>query len=939
MLATVELQVSATTFAKSVMAALRQNPQCLPPATLGLQLQRVRLKNAAVRNGKPTVFRKSWEVHAHDQGLGWEDINGKQVQLVLDVTIDVTQTATIVTNPNKLIAAEFSADATVSFELDCRVSGAPGWIEIVYYLDDIQPTGAMPPATSFTPQWVKDQLTARFTVKPFKLDLSGSIPKGAHFANAGLAMDAAGTLLAVRAELSANVALSKWRNFHNGNVDNHLGASAWSVFAVGDQLEYTLGNKAWDALRGALGGEKDKLISVGAEFVPQPGKAVFILTPYFKVPVLGTEDVPISVALWIDTVAGNLIIDLDGYGIRNLVSSFLGTVGTILSIFVPILGPFVSSFLNDAVGGLMSDLSSLGASELQSSLGEIPGAAKTATLKELPGQPFRYRATLPLPTPPLAHARIQELITSPTGFALRGSWTVLNFVEGELDADVFGFGWQMPKVACGSSGEAVLRDIEVNPKKYAWLLSRVELAVSGTAKVRLCSVSVLSLPDPSAGVQVKWAASTLPTTIDIVAPASLVDLNLNAPIELEVRTTIGVFRVQIQPPPPLTEADVNRLRSGVRMQLQFCDTKIKAAWFDGEGRFDLDWIVDPLIDPDRELELVRLEVSGLLPASKVVLSGSTDATIGVAPAGLDGIAQMQFAWLQGSPTPRAMVQLGGLQRSSPAAGTAPRGVALYSQRFERQGALRLSSPALGVAAAPGSSARFLVVQNEGFLVIDASEPGKPTMVRRWSAPGLRGVVPVRRGALAYGDAGAFWLDSLEATARPEGLQRAVVADASASRDYVALVIGGHVEIWNDYGAPLATLGKVARPCAVMAHAGELLIASETDLTVFDVEHPTAPRRIESMHSLRGSRFVRSGIDGTIYLKRVDGTFAQLARDERGWSSVAEFPAMPWVARVARSGRMVLHLGDGVGLNLLRSVGPPEMVAPVSLSPPKLMNGI
>jgi len=77
MLATVELQVSATTFAKSVLAALRQSPQCLPPAILGLQLQRVRLNTAALRNGKRTMFRKSWEVHSHEQGLGWEDIKGR----------------------------------------------------------------------------------------------------------------------------------------------------------------------------------------------------------------------------------------------------------------------------------------------------------------------------------------------------------------------------------------------------------------------------------------------------------------------------------------------------------------------------------------------------------------------------------------------------------------------------------------------------------------------------------------------------------------------------------------------------------------------------------------------------------------------------------------------------------------------------------------------
>ena len=204
--------------------------------------------------------------------------------------------------------------------------------------------------------------------------------------------------------------------------------------------------------------------------LPQPGRAVFSLTPYFKVPVLGTEDVPFSVALSIDAAAGNLIIDIDLYGIRDHVGSLLGTVDVILRIFLPLVGTFVSSVLHDAVSDGMHTFSSLGATKLQSGLGKIPGAAESATLEELPGKPFRYRATLPLPTPPLAQARIQELITFPTGFALCGSWLVLNWTEGELAVDSSEFSWQAPTVACGASGEAVLHDITNNPKKYAWLL-------------------------------------------------------------------------------------------------------------------------------------------------------------------------------------------------------------------------------------------------------------------------------------------------------------------------------------------------------------------------------------------------------------------------------------------------------------------------------------
>jgi len=925
MLATVELQVRATTFACAVLTALRQNPRCLPQAVFGLQLQRVRFKNTVLRNSKTASFQIYWEKGSYDQGVGFEYIQGKQIQLAVDVTLDIARTTTIAATPNQLVASEFSANATVLFALDAVVSASPGQVELVYRIDDIVSTGVLPPATNLTPQWVKDQLAARLALKPFKLDLSGSIAEGMHFGNAGLAMDISGTVLAIRAEVSGHSQLvGRWMGFHNGNIDNQLGANDWSIVVLADQLEYTLGGKVYDALRDAMGGKKDMLVSVDAQFAPQPGRAVFILTPYFDLPVVGTEDAPISVALSIDTQAGTLIIDIDGYGIRNKVDSFVATVGTILRIFLPLVGPFLSAALHDAAGDAMQGASARGASALQSGLGQIPGAAV-----EVPGKPFCYRATLPLPTPPLVQARIQELITSPTGFVIAGSWSVLNLTEGELAADCSDFGWQGPKVACGAAGEAVLRDIVVNPKKYAWLLSRIGLQASGTAAVSLCSVAALNVPDPSAGVQIKWASSRLPTEIDVVAPPSLADYDLIAPIELEVRTSIGVLRVQIPPPLPLTQTDIERLHSFVRFQLKLCDAKIKPEWFDGVGHFNLDWIEDPLIDPerfDRQLELVQVEVSGLHRNSKFVLKDPRDAAIGVARADVDGVARMQFAWQPGLPTPQALLQFDEHQRPA-VARTVEHSVTVFRQRLERKGTLRVSLPAFGVAAISSAGApRFIVMQNDRILAVDASDTGRPQVMRQWSAPGLRGAIPVRRGVLAYGDAGIHWLDSLESRSRLEHVCRAVVTDASASSDLIALLVDGAVDVWNAYGVALARLDDVAHPRAVMVRGDQLLVASDTELVVFDLENPAAPRRMESLRTVHGSRFLRSGIDHTIYLGKTDGPFTQLARNERSWAPVAEFRAVPWGARVARSGRTVLHLGDGFGLNVLR-IGELEMTSP------------
>jgi hypothetical protein len=937
MLSTVRLQTRADTFTQSVLATLRRAAQCLPPASLGLQLQRVRLRGASLRNSTVAVWRKWRDMGPHDQGLGYVDIKGKQVQFALAVTMDIAQTSTIAANPNKVMAAEWSADATVVFDVDCKESSPAGNVEIVYRIAVIEPAGTLPTASALTRQWIADQLNATLALQPFKLDLSGSIRKGASFANAGLAMDVAGTVVEIRAEVSAHPDLvNRWRSFHGGNIADHLGANAWSVFASGDQLKATLGDKVYDSLRDALGDNKDKLVSVDAGYEAQPGRVIFTLTPNFKVPVLGTEPVPVSVTLWIDTQAGNLIIDVDGYGIRDIASSILGIADSILRVFLPIVGALVSSFLHDAVGGLLNAASSLVVAQFPAGGIQIPGASATATLQALPGEPFRYRATLPLPTPPLTEAKIRDLIAEPDGFSMSGSWLVRNSTEGELKADCFGFGWQMPQVACGAPGEAVLHDIATNPMNHAWLLSRVKLSASGSSTVRLCSVAVVNFPPASAGVQLRWSTSNLPTTIDLVAPSSLLDLNLTAAIVLEVRTTIGVFRVRVAPPVPLTQEDLNMLRTGVRLQLKGCDTRIKPDWFRGHGHFEIDWIINPLDDPDRfdrQLDLVQVEVSGLRGGSKVVVRRSADAVLGTARATSNGTARMTFALEQGSPPPLAMVQPGvhGIAATARASGG---GVAFFRQRLQRRGSVRLSSQALAVTSMPADS-HFIVIQRDEFVAIDARHPSRAAVSGRWSSPGVRGVVPVRRGVFAFGNAGVFWFDSLQSGVKPDLLRRSVVADACASRDHVALLIDGDIEIWNAFAVRLSRIDGAADATAVMSIAGQLLVASAGELRVFDVSDPAAPCRLESVPGLGGSCLLQSALDGTIYIGRTDGSFIQIELGESGWGAVAEFSVIPWSLRAARLGRTVLHLGNGFDLNLLRIDAAPAMVSPQEGSDPEL----
>jgi hypothetical protein len=467
--------------------------------------------------------------------------------------------------------------------------------------------------------------------------------------------------------------------------------------------------KVFNGIRDGLKDQAHRLISVVVDYLPQPGRAVFILMPYIELPVLGTEAIPVSVAISIDTATGCVIVEVDGYGIRDLGGSVLSVANIVINILMPIVGWLVSAVLHDIVGDTMHIFSTTVANAAS---GKVDGAPDGTTIEETPGL-FRYRVSVPLATPSFAQARFNELITTADGMALAGSWSVLNFTEGEVSVNVSEFGWQPPKIRCGAAGEAVYQDIAVEPKKYATLYSQVEMASGGSAPVNLCTVTVLNAPDLQTGIQFAWSATRLPTMIEIDAPAALADFGLTNPITLEVRTTAGVFRAAIPPPAPLTPADVALLRGAIHVQLERCDSIILPPWFLGSGAFDLDWIVDPLIDPDRlstTLDLIRLEVNGLLPGSLLELGTPDSSLLASAPAGEDGAVRLSVVRSPGAPPPRASISLPDAVARGPEAQLlqarvdrgewpANAGVAVMRQRLEGQGAVLAPLTAIDVVAA------------------------------------------------------------------------------------------------------------------------------------------------------------------------------------------------------------------------------------------------
>ncbi|NNB90523.1 hypothetical protein [Corallococcus exiguus] len=908
----------------------------------GLQLQRVRYGEAHVRHDQVGSFLVWEEPSQWVPSVGWTTIKSRRAQLELDVTLDLTSVAMIAAHPNTLVAAEASVPVRVVLDLDCQPGTSPGFVEIVYSLTAVETPVHTLPGGTVAEAWVRDQLTKVLTFPPVRYDFSGSIPPGAHFLNAGMAVDDSGTRLVLRAELPLGGArYLAWQLFHDGGIPDRLGANDWSVFVRAADLNATMTTKVFNAIRDALKNDSHRLTTVDFQYVPEPSRAVFILTPYIEIPVLGTEAIPMAVAISIDAATNRVILDIDAYGIRDLVSSVLGVVDSIINVLLPIVGWFVTAALNDAVGDTLHSLSSAVA---HSAVGQLEGAPEDLTIEEFPGVPFRYRVYLPLVTPGFVQGRINELITTADGISLAGSWSVLNFVEGELAVDASEFAWQPPHIPCGAAGERILRDFVVNPQTYVHLYSQVELTANGSAPVNLCSVSVLSAPDASTGLKFTWSATALPTKLEIEAPASLADLSLHGPITLDVRTTAGVFRAELPPPAPLTPADVERLRGLLLLQLAYCDAHILPPWFRGEGAFDLDWIVDPLVDPDRQattLNLITLEVTGLARDAALLLRGGRGEPVGSARLNSRGVARLSTVLAAGARAPQASISLAGLagpgllplSRHEPTEPSTAVGVTVTRQRLEGRGALRLPQRAWGLLAAPRlGPGRFVVTMPEACLLIDASDSTRPSIERQWSAPGVRGVVETRGGVLAYGDTGLLVLGRDDYGPCPKRLAHEPVRDASTARDYVALALGDRVDLCNEYGATLCQVALAGHPDAVLAMPGRLLVATAEGITVYDVKNRRSPRRIDMLGGLSVVQFFRSPFSGNVLGRQADDTFVELEPLEQGWRSSVRYDSPPWEVVAAKAGAMVLHLGDGYRVNVFRTPSAPRVVPPTGAGP-------
>lgn len=925
MIATIEFQISATRFAAAVLSTLKNNPRCLPGPLQGLQLQRVRFRSASIRNDKTASFRVWQEMGPWDQGLGWEWFTGKVAQLAVDVTLDITTTASIIANPNTLSPPIAQPDATILLDLECEPHGG-GRLAISYSISGVEAPALNLPGIPSFPDWASAQLNTLLNLEPIVIDLTNSIAHGKQFMNAGLAVDSGGTRLVIRAEVaSGGFNYWPWRKFRNGEIPDRLGPHDWSVFLSKADLNHSLVLPISQAIRDGLKNNAHRLVTIDFSLEPQPGYAVITLTPYFDIPVLGVTAVPIELKLSIDAASGTLIVELNAYGIRDLVSDLKFIAYIVINLLLPIVGWFVFAALNDVIGDAMKLGSTAGAGAVQDGLDELDGAPAGTTFLEIPGQPFRYRASIPVAVPSFVDGAFESLVASSDGIALAGRWRVLNFVEGEMTVGTSDFGWQAPKIPCGAAGERVLHDFEENAKQYAWLYAQVSMSSSGSAQARLCTVTVIDGPSTSTGLQISWQASEFPTLVTLTAPSSYSDIAQSTPIRLEVRTTLGVFQVSIPHPRPLTATDIRTMRSLLVARLKLCDAIVLKPWFEGVGRFDLSWIENPLHDPDfghSWLSLIEIDVKGLAEGASLNLSDSQDRMIAKGHVGSEGRAKLTTVLGSGMPALFASVE-GFVTNHYRSTTVMSRSFNVTRELFELRGTMRLPAPARAIFAPHTlGSGTFLVAFDESLVVVDATMPSRPLLGSTLNIRGASGVVETKNGMLIFGAAGLFAV-GLDGSVSP--IDREPILDVVRLQKGLAILKHGRL-IFSDLYAVSIFEERVNEELTTLGeHYADSKILSQDRIDTSRRKDSYANQPLNSMTAFGVARVVRSSIDGRHYGKKISGEYIEIDMHKEPYV-VATYLASPWQARAVRSGHLVLDPGKGVMVRIYRSTGAREVIS-------------
>ena len=869
----VELQIEAAAFLAAQLLGLQARKLTFPPP---IQIGDIQLVVDHVEFGPNhldhSVAADEFIYHIELlYGKVFDRVDGRKVLIVQPFTLFLADLADVMAHPNQAPARLIPVQATVFVRLLYGVDGfGKDQLQTVFDHLDVGPLPPLPPGVDGAAllqqfQTFGSQLVPTSTTTIGLAGKATGAGAAASIINTGISADSGLTRIALRQELGNGIPQDPaiWQAFFQGDVSDHLQGAGYAIFLSASVLETIFQTQISSGL-GSSSSSGFELISGVSTTYSNPG-GIAQLDATFG----GNVDTPLC-TVWVDaSVGGVLRVDAPNVLTTDVTIGF-DPATTACTV--------TAAFLGAAVGLLANFVVPLGALIVDPILGAMTGIATVVLFSDSAGpghmtvpdctQPSAIHLictrAVPAVQTPLGKLNFQSIAALDDGIILQGQLLAIPVGAPQLKIDPDAqLSYRPPVISCGELSGEEERNFRANPQEFIGLIGEVRITAQSLAPIQLLDAHVVNDP---LGV----FTNALQTVGGTQAPLSLVIaasfpeaayFQNPYPCQILVSTTGGERLVSMAAPPPLTQADIDRMAAQLNAQIESCFVLIDK-WFNF-GQFNPNWLIDPGpgdVIVDHSYEVI---INGLLDGEAATLVDSVDQHL------VSGIAtQGQSLRLSAVVAPAAAVEIGvicGSEASGTGArldrllelvgsvvgiGSPPsrRGVGVVEQLIVRAAVIALPASATQLSAAYLEGVPCVIAVLDGqLLAFDLSNPAVPVPRAALTIPGVRGVFTVRGSPVAFGDGGFFPVRLASAPAL--GCPQAPVYGAVAGGDVVYATTDAGLEVLSTQFARLS-IEPVDGPGPLARVGRKLVTASAQGLEMFSVAHPKAAQTTGRLRACR-----------------------------------------------------------------------------------------
>jgi hypothetical protein len=533
-----------------------------------------------------------------------------------------------------------------------------------------------------------------------------------------------------------------------------------------------------------------------------------------------------------------------------------------------------------------------------------------------------------------------NLLALDDGISFVGTMKSLALTPTVLSTMIREFKWQPPKISCSAASIALVAAFQQSPSDFAVLHAEAVVDNQGTTPMYLCDDDWSIINDrlgvfPKSRIRVDSGPAAIRFSLDMPIPGDNYYQDGNRyPCDLLVKTTAGTRLLRIGPPPKIRQADIDKLAAELLVKIGNCQQLVDP-WFRHFHGYNPGWSVDP--PPGARVDhLWQVEITGLPSGETVALVNSANQELARAtakagtplrlstllePGGINELTVMRGSGPSGAVTQISEAKGPAQRRSKNESAEETRGIEVGQQLLVQLGSVSLNEECQSVQPTTVLASRCVVaVTRNGIKAYDFGNPMRPTLIRSWEIPGVRGALTWQGAVLFFGEDGFGWIDgqgerkpgAAECRANP-------ILDAIAAAHVLYAVTSEGLEIYSTRLCKADAIAFDGGRCLART-AGKLVVGGHRGLFVYDTKDALHPRCGPSLKGIdvRAAMRPLGSEAGTILASLEDGSARLLRVAGSELEETASFAQAPWFVGNARLGELLVRIGkDGRSLDVSR----------------------